>query len=192
MLSGKVDATLGAFWNYEGVDLAAPRPQAGDPAHGEARRADLRRARLRRAPAATSTRTSAPRLRRFMQATARGHAALQGRPRGRARRAAGGRQGPRPRAAGRPRSRRRCRCSSPPDASGPSATRTRTSGSATPTGCSTTGLIKRRQTAEQALTNEFLAGRGARPGDDLAGLTGSRPRAAARRRYSPASPFHSP
>ena len=29
MISKKVDATLGAFWNYEGVDLAAPRPQAG-------------------------------------------------------------------------------------------------------------------------------------------------------------------
>ena len=41
MLSGKVDATLGAFWNYEGTDLAAARPQAGHPAHGEARRADL-------------------------------------------------------------------------------------------------------------------------------------------------------
>ena len=34
MLSKKVDATLGAFWNYEGVDLQRRGPQAGDPAHG--------------------------------------------------------------------------------------------------------------------------------------------------------------
>ena len=33
MLSKKVDATLGAFWNYEGIDLAA-RQEADDPAHG--------------------------------------------------------------------------------------------------------------------------------------------------------------
>ena len=50
MLSKQVDATLGAFWNYEGVDLAAPRPRPRDPAHGGPRRADLQRARVRRPP----------------------------------------------------------------------------------------------------------------------------------------------
>ena len=55
MLSGKVDATLGAFWNYEGVDLQRRGKRPADPAHGAARRADLRRARLRRPAAATST-----------------------------------------------------------------------------------------------------------------------------------------
>ena len=44
----KVDATLGAFWNYEGVDLQRRGKKPEDPAHGEARRADLQRARVRR------------------------------------------------------------------------------------------------------------------------------------------------
>ena len=87
MLSGKVDATLGAFWNYEGVDLAAARPQdpviqrmeeLGVPTYAELV--------LRRAARATSTRTSPRKVRRFMQATARGHEALDERPGGRARR----------------------------------------------------------------------------------------------------------
>ena len=48
MMSKKVDATLGAFWNYEG-DPAAPAGQAprGHP-HGERRRPHLRRAGRRR------------------------------------------------------------------------------------------------------------------------------------------------
>ena len=49
MVSKKADATLGAFWNVEGVQLSA-RPQAGDPADGEPRRADLQRADPRRPP----------------------------------------------------------------------------------------------------------------------------------------------
>ena len=28
LITKRVDATLGAFWNYEGVDLAAPRQEA--------------------------------------------------------------------------------------------------------------------------------------------------------------------
>ena len=44
MLSKKVDATLGAFWNYEGVELSARQQAPDDPAHGRPRRADLRRA----------------------------------------------------------------------------------------------------------------------------------------------------
>ena len=95
MLSSKVDATLGAFWNYEGVDLRAPRRKPGDPAHGAPRRADLRRARLRRR-AKTST-SAALEVRGFLQATARG-------PRGAARRSRRGADallkadpGPRPR-----------------------------------------------------------------------------------------------
>jgi putative hydroxymethylpyrimidine transport system substrate-binding protein len=75
MLSGKVDATLGAFWNYEGVDLArrgkAPVIQRmeklGVPTYSElvfvARRRDL-------------DQDFGAKVRRFMQATARGHAAL--------------------------------------------------------------------------------------------------------------------
>jgi putative hydroxymethylpyrimidine transport system substrate-binding protein len=76
MLSGKVDATLGAFWNYEGTDLQRRgrdpviqrMERLGVPTYDElvfvARRADL-------------DQDFGARLRRFMQATARGHAALK-------------------------------------------------------------------------------------------------------------------
>jgi putative hydroxymethylpyrimidine transport system substrate-binding protein len=76
MLSGKVDATLGSFWNYEGVDLArrGRKPVAlkmdelGVPTYDElvivARREDL-------------DQDGASRVRRFLQATARGHEALR-------------------------------------------------------------------------------------------------------------------
>jgi putative hydroxymethylpyrimidine transport system substrate-binding protein len=80
MLAGKVDATLGAFWNYEGVDLERRGrdpviqriEQLGVPTYDElvfvARRRDL-------------DSDFASRVRRFMQATARGHAALKADPR---------------------------------------------------------------------------------------------------------------
>jgi putative hydroxymethylpyrimidine transport system substrate-binding protein len=76
MIGGRVDATLGAFWNYEGVDLQRrgrdPQIQhvekLGVPTYDElifvARRSDL-------------DQDFAARLRRFMQATARGLTALQ-------------------------------------------------------------------------------------------------------------------
>jgi putative hydroxymethylpyrimidine transport system substrate-binding protein len=76
MLSGRVDATLGSFWNYEGVDLRrrGRNPQVlrmeelGVPTYNElivvARREDL-------------TEEGSGRLRRFMLATTRGHEALR-------------------------------------------------------------------------------------------------------------------
>jgi putative hydroxymethylpyrimidine transport system substrate-binding protein len=76
MLSGKVDATLGAFWNYEGVDLQrrGKKPKIlrmeglGVPTYDElvfvVRRKDLDEA-------------GGSRLRRFLQATARGHKLLE-------------------------------------------------------------------------------------------------------------------
>jgi putative hydroxymethylpyrimidine transport system substrate-binding protein len=76
MLSGKVDATLGAFWNYEAVDLERRRrkPVAlrmdalGVPTYAElvvvARRTDL-------------DRDGASRIRRFLQSTARGYTSLR-------------------------------------------------------------------------------------------------------------------
>jgi putative hydroxymethylpyrimidine transport system substrate-binding protein len=79
MLSGKVDATLGAFWNYEGVDLQrrGKKPHIlrmedlGVPTYDElvfvARRKDLDEA-------------GGSRLRRFLQATARGHKLLEQNP----------------------------------------------------------------------------------------------------------------
>jgi putative hydroxymethylpyrimidine transport system substrate-binding protein len=79
MISGKVAATLGAFWNYEGVDLERRHrdPQImrmetlGVPTYAElvfvARRQDLSDA-------------GAQRLRRFFQAVARGHETLKSDP----------------------------------------------------------------------------------------------------------------
>ena len=79
MLSKQVDATLGAFWNYEGVDLQrrGKKPEIlrmedlGVPTYEElvfvARRSDL-------------TDDGAGRLRRFLQATARGYRLLETRP----------------------------------------------------------------------------------------------------------------
>jgi putative hydroxymethylpyrimidine transport system substrate-binding protein len=76
MLSGKVAATLGAFWNYEGVDLerrgrhpvALRMDQLGVPTYAElvvvARREDL-------------DTDGANRVRRFLQATARGYTRLK-------------------------------------------------------------------------------------------------------------------
>ena len=76
MLSGKVDATLGAFWNYEGVDLQRrgrdPQiqriEQLGVPTYSElvfvVRRRDL-------------DQDFGAEVRRFIQATARGHAMLR-------------------------------------------------------------------------------------------------------------------
>jgi putative hydroxymethylpyrimidine transport system substrate-binding protein len=76
MLSGKVAATLGAFWNYEGVDLqrrgrhpvSLRMDQLGIPTYAElvivARKQDL-------------DTDGANRVRRFLQATARGYARLK-------------------------------------------------------------------------------------------------------------------
>ena len=76
MLSGKVDATLGAYWNVEGVDLERrgkdPQIQRMDelgvPTYDElvfvVRRRDL-------------DEEFGAKVRRFMQATARGHEALR-------------------------------------------------------------------------------------------------------------------
>jgi putative hydroxymethylpyrimidine transport system substrate-binding protein len=79
MLSGKVDATLGAFWNYEGTDLERRgkdpviqrMEDLGVPTYSElvfvVRRRDLGE-------------DFGTKVRRFMQATARGHEALKADP----------------------------------------------------------------------------------------------------------------
>ena len=78
MLAGRVDATLGSFWNYEGVELErrGERPRIlrmddlGVPTYNEliivAREQDARE--------------RGPILRRFLQGLARGHEALRRRP----------------------------------------------------------------------------------------------------------------
>jgi putative hydroxymethylpyrimidine transport system substrate-binding protein len=79
MLSGKVDATLGAFWNYEGVDLqrrgrhpvSLRMDQLGVPTYAElvvvARRKDL-------------DADGASRVRRFLQSSGRGYAQVRADP----------------------------------------------------------------------------------------------------------------
>jgi len=76
LLSGKVDATLGAFWNYEGTDLAQRgrnpvilrMERLGIPTYNElvlvARRPDL-------------DEPGSSKVRRFLRATARGHERLR-------------------------------------------------------------------------------------------------------------------
>ena len=76
MLAGKVDATLGSFWNYEGVDLERRRrdpsilrmEQLGVPTYAELIFV-VRTDRLNE--------RGASRVRRFLQATARGHERLR-------------------------------------------------------------------------------------------------------------------
>ncbi len=75
LVSGRVDATLGSFWNYEGVDLARKRrdptvlrvERLGVPTYAELVLAVRRRSLDER---------GASKVRRFLQATARGHAQL--------------------------------------------------------------------------------------------------------------------
>ena len=191
MISGKVDATLGAFWNYEGVDLARRKrdPQImrmealGVPTYAElvfvARRKDLSDA-------------GAQRLRRFFQAVARGHETLKANP-------AVGLRGLLEADPGLDRGLQAAAIEatlpvffpSDPDAvvrlSGPGRVdRLRAlDGRQRPAHAAARG----RRGADQRVP----ARAGARSGEDLAGLTGgSSPRAAARRRYSPARPCHSP
>lgn len=75
MLSGRVDATLGSFWNYEGVELQrrGRKPtilrmeELGVPTYNE----------LIVVARAETVRNDGPMLRRFMQALANGHRALK-------------------------------------------------------------------------------------------------------------------
>lgn len=78
LLTGKVDATLGAFWNYEGIDLARrgrkPRiirvEDAGVPRYDE----------LVFVANASALETQGPLIRRFIAAVGRGTQALRRRP----------------------------------------------------------------------------------------------------------------
>ena len=78
LITGKVDATLGAFWNYEGIDLAQrgrkPRiiriEDAGVPRYDE----------LVFVANASALETQAPAIRRFIAAVGRGASAVRRRP----------------------------------------------------------------------------------------------------------------
>jgi len=162
MISGRVDATLGAFWNYEGVDLQrrGRKPviqrmeKLGVPTYSElvfvARRSDL-------------DQDFGARVRRFMQATARGHAALRDDP-------SAGVDALLEADKGLDRDLQEAAVRATLPVFFPA-------GSEHPFGWQDPaewqryadwmldqGLIRRRQTAEQVVTNEFLAGQGLDPG----------------------------
>jgi putative hydroxymethylpyrimidine transport system substrate-binding protein len=162
MLGGKVDATLGAFWNYEGVDLARRRrdpviqriEKLGVPTYSElvfvARRRDL-------------DQDFGAKVRRFMQATARGHAALEADP-------AAGLEGLLNADKGLDRGLQEAAVKATLPVFFPTDPK-RPFGYADPAEWQRyadwmldQGLITRRQNAEQVVTNEFLAGQGLDPG----------------------------
>jgi putative hydroxymethylpyrimidine transport system substrate-binding protein len=162
MLSGKVDATLGAFWNYEGTDLQrrGRKPvimrmeKLGVPTYDElvfvARRSDL-------------DQDFAGKVRRFLQATARGHAALKSDPQA-------GVDALLDADPGLDRGLQEAAVKATLPVFFP-ADGKRPFGYADPAEWQRyadwmlrEGLIKRRQIAEQVVTNEFLAGEGLDPG----------------------------
>ena len=75
--SGKVDAILGGFWNYEAIDLQQRKKTRGHPPRGR-RRARLRRAGVRRQRGQAGQ--SGPLIRRFMTALRRGEITLRHNP----------------------------------------------------------------------------------------------------------------
>ncbi len=162
MLSGKVDATLGAFWNYEGTDLARRgrdpviqrMEKLGVPTYAElvfvARRRDL-------------DDEFGAKVRRFMQATARGHAALKADPQA-------GLEGLLNADKGLDRGLQEAVVKAtlpvffPADRERPFGYQDPAEWQAYADWMRDEGLITRRQTAEQVVTNEFLPGEGLDPG----------------------------
>jgi putative hydroxymethylpyrimidine transport system substrate-binding protein len=166
MLSGKVDATLGAFWNYEGVDLARRgkdpviqrMEKLGVPTYSElvfvARRRDL-------------DQDFGAKVRRFMQATARGHAMLKADPKV-------GVDGLLAADAGLDRGLQEAAIKAtlpvffPADTEQPFGYQDPAEWQDYIDWMLEKKLITRPQTAEQVVTNEFLAGEGLDPRDALA------------------------
>ena len=165
MLSGKVDATLGAFWNYEGVDLQRrgrdPQiqriEQLGVPTYSElvfvVRRRDL-------------DQDFGAEVRRFIQATARGHAMLRDDP-------STGVDALLQAAPELDRGLQQAAVEAtlpvffPADAKRPFGWQDPDEWQRYIDWMLENGLIKRQQNAEQVLTNEFLAGQGLDPRDAL-------------------------
>jgi putative hydroxymethylpyrimidine transport system substrate-binding protein len=162
MLSGKVDATLGSFWNYEGTDLERRgrnpviqrMEKLGVPTYAElifvARRRDL-------------DEEFGARVRRFIQATARGHEALKADPKA-------GIDGLLAADEGLDRGLQEAVVEEtlpvffPADPERPFGYQEASEWQRYADWMLDEGLIRRRQIAEQALTNEFLAGEGLDPG----------------------------
>jgi putative hydroxymethylpyrimidine transport system substrate-binding protein len=162
MLAGKVDATLGAFWNYEGTDLERRgrdpviqrMERLGVPTYNElvfvARRRDL-------------DEEFGAKVRRFMQATARGHDALKDDP-------AAGIEGLLEADEGLDRGLQEAVVEAtlpvffPADEERPFGYQDLAEWQRYADWMLDEGLIKRQQTAEQVATNEFLPGEGLDPG----------------------------
>jgi putative hydroxymethylpyrimidine transport system substrate-binding protein len=162
MLSGKVDATLGAFWNYEGTDLQRRgrdpvilrMEKLGVPTYAElvfvVRRRDL-------------DQRFGARVRRFMQATARGYDALRQDPQA-------GLDGLLQADTGLDRGLQEAVVKAtlpvffPTDAERPFGYQDPKEWQRYADWMLEQGLIKRRQVAERVVTNEFLAGQGLDPG----------------------------
>ena len=162
MLSGKVDATLGAFWNYEGTDLQRRgrdpviqrMEKLGVPTYEElifvARRRDL-------------DEEFGAKLRRFLQATARGHEQLKADP-------SAGVDGLLAADKGLERGLQEAVVKAtlpvffPADPERPFGYQDPQEWQRYADWMLDEGLIKRRQDAEQAMTNEFLPGQGLDPG----------------------------
>ena len=165
MLSGKVDATLGAFWNYEGTDLKRRgkdpviqrMEQLGVPTYSElvfvVRRRDL-------------SEDFGAKVRRFMQATARGHEVLKADP-------AGGLDGLLEADPGLDRGLQEAVVKAtlpvffPEDAERPFGYQDPEEWQAYADWMLENDLIEAEQNAEQVVTNEFLAGEGLDPRDAL-------------------------
>jgi putative hydroxymethylpyrimidine transport system substrate-binding protein len=162
MLSGKVDATLGAFWNYEGTDLQRRHrdpviqrmEKLGVPTYNElvfvVRRRDL-------------DQEFGARLRRFMQATERGHLALKSDPKA-------GLEGLLAADEGLDRGLQEAVVKAtlpvffPADGERPFGYQDPAEWQRYADWLLDQGLITRRQIAERVVTNEFLAGQGLDPG----------------------------
>ena len=166
MLSKKVDATLGAFWNYEGIQLqrAHKRPtiirmeRAGVPTYDE----------LVLVGAEQELGKRGELVRRFLQALQAGTRAVRKDPAA----------GVDPLVKANPDLDRGLQLAAvkatlpaflPADPSSPSAIRTPRSGAPTASGCSPTGWWPAWRIRAQAFTNEFLPGEGPKPGDPEAG-----------------------
>jgi putative hydroxymethylpyrimidine transport system substrate-binding protein len=163
MLSGKVDATLGAFWNYEGTDLQRRgrnpviqrMEKLGVPTYNElvfvVRRRDL-------------DQEFGAKVRRFMQATARGHETLKADPQS-------GVEGLLEADRGLDRGLQEAVVKAtlpvffPADAERPFGYQDRAEWQRYADWMLDAGLITQRQVAERVLTNEFLAGEGLDPGE---------------------------
>ncbi len=162
LIAGRVDATLGAFWNYEGTDLQrrGKRPvilkmdELGVPAYDElvfvARREGL-------------DEDGASRIRRFLQATARGHRTLERDP-------ATGVDALMKASSGLDRGLQEAVVKAtlpvffPSDADRPYGWQDPRQWDAYGRWMQENGLLKRAPNAARALTNEFLPGEGLDPG----------------------------